>query len=112
MSVFVDDSEFAGAMAETVKAIGHPVRLRILAILCSGERNVTDMARDLELPQAIVSQQLRILRLSRLVDASRADGFAVYRLAEPRLVNLVACLESCTLHARSAGPARAPVQPT
>jgi ArsR family transcriptional regulator len=105
MSVFVDDSAFAGAMAETVKAIGHPVRLRILALLCSGGRNVSDMARDLDIPQAIVSQQLRILRLSRLVVASREEGFAVYALAEPRLVQLVACLEGCTLHSR---PARHP----
>ena len=44
--------------------------------------------------QAIVSQQLRI-RSPGLVAATREDGFARYRLAEPALVDLVCCMERC-----------------
>ncbi len=98
MPSFMEDRAFAGSMADIVKALGHPVRLRIIALLCRGEATVSDIARTLSAPPAIVSQQLRILRLSRLVDTSRAEGFAVYRLAEPKLANLIQCLEGCTLH--------------
>jgi len=45
--------------------------------------------------QAIVSQQLRVLRMRELVSVSRHDGFARYRLAEPRLRKIVKCLEGC-----------------
>lgn len=45
--------------------------------------------------QAIVSQQLRVLRMRDLVAVSRHDGYARYRLAEPRLKKMVECLEGC-----------------
>jgi DNA-binding transcriptional ArsR family regulator len=51
------------------KAVGNPVRLRIVAALCEGEENVGGLAERLDLKQAIVSQQLRILRMSGLVKA-------------------------------------------
>jgi DNA-binding transcriptional ArsR family regulator len=69
-----------------------------VSLLCEGEENVGGIAAGLGLPQAIVSQQLRILRLGGLVESTRQGGFAVYRLAEPRLKDLVRCLEKCTLN--------------
>lgn len=105
MPSLIQDSAFAAGIADIVKAVGHPARLRIIALLCRNDATVTEIARVLDLAPAIVSQQLRILRLSNLVGASRADGFALYRLAEPRLANLVECLEGCTLHGRRAATA-------
>lgn len=49
----------------------------------------------LNLSQAIVSQQLRILRMCGLAETQRESGFAVYSLKEPQLKNLIACLQSC-----------------
>jgi DNA-binding transcriptional ArsR family regulator len=71
------------------------VRLQIIAILCKREENVSGLAERLGHKQAAVSQQLRILRMSGLVDALRESGFARYRLAEPRLRQLIQCLEGC-----------------
>jgi DNA-binding transcriptional ArsR family regulator len=45
--------------------------------------------------QPVVSQQLRILRGQGLVEATRDDGHAWYRLAEPALRELVCCMEEC-----------------
>jgi hypothetical protein len=42
-----------------------------------------------------VSQELRILRMSGLVGAERSGGFASYSLAEPRLKELLKCLDKC-----------------
>ena len=84
-------------VVEILKAIAHPLRLRIVAHLCDEETNVTALARALEVNQAIVSQQLRILRMSGLVGASRQGGYAVYRLTEPHLQDLVACMEQCCI---------------
>ena len=47
------------------------------------------------MPQPIISQQLRILRSNGLVAATRENGFAVYRLEEPALRDLVGCMEKC-----------------
>jgi ArsR family transcriptional regulator len=88
-------------LADVLKALAHPARLRIVAALCEGEESVIGLAGRLGMPQAIVSQQLRILRMSGLVAAERSGGFARYRLAQPRLRQLVKCLEGC--HSETAG---------
>ena len=77
------------------KAVSHPLRLRIVARLCDGPEHVTALAEALEQPQSIVSQQLRILRMSGLVAASRQAGLQVYRLAEVRLIDLLRCAQGC-----------------
>jgi DNA-binding transcriptional ArsR family regulator len=92
-----DRPERADQIAELLKALAHPLRLRIVAILCQGEQHVSALAELLGSKQAIVSQQLRILRMRRLVDVARRDGFAHYRLAEPHLREMVSCMEGCTL---------------
>ncbi len=89
------DPERAGHVAEVLKAVAHPLRLRIVALLCRGEENVTGLAERVGASQAIVSQQLRILRSHGLVAASREGGFARYRLVEQNLRGLVRCMEQC-----------------
>jgi DNA-binding transcriptional ArsR family regulator len=93
-----DNAERAGEVAEILKAVAHPLRLRIIALLCKSEAEVNALAEQLGAPQAIVSQQLRILRMHRLVRASRANGRATYQLLESRLRDLVNCMEHCSIH--------------
>jgi ArsR family transcriptional regulator len=87
--------------AELLKAIAHPLRLRIVSILCQGEQHVGALAERLDVPQAIVSQQLRPLRMRDLVEVRRQDGFAYYRLSEARLRRVIRCLEGCVDERRS-----------
>jgi DNA-binding transcriptional ArsR family regulator len=89
------DALRATEVAEILKAVAHPLRLRIIAILCAEEISVNALAARLGAPQAVVSQQLRILRMHRLVVAARQNGHASYRLREPRLRDLVRCVEGC-----------------
>jgi DNA-binding transcriptional ArsR family regulator len=91
----LDDTTLANRAAEVLKAVGHPLRLRIVALLCRAERNVTGLAEKLDVPQAIVSQQLRILRMRGLVGVTRKNGLALYWLAEPHLRDMVACVTDC-----------------
>jgi ArsR family transcriptional regulator len=92
------DPARASHIAEVLKALAHPLRIRIVALLCQeGECHVNAIADRLGVKQAILSQQLRILRMRRLVDVVRASGFARYRIAEPQLRNLVRCMEGCTV---------------
>jgi ArsR family transcriptional regulator len=90
-----DNGAKAERIAEVLKAVAHPLRIRIVALLCQGETHVGGLAEKLGVSQAIVSQQLRILRLNDLVAVTREDGFARYRLAEPHLRDLVCCMEKC-----------------
>lgn len=89
------DPRRASKVADVLKAVAHPLRLRIIAILVEGDANVSRLAERLGAEQAIVSQQLRILRHNGLVAADREGGFATYRLLERHLEGLVHCMEHC-----------------
>ena len=95
MASLVADTAKAMHLADILKALAHPVRLRIVGLLCAKDLSVTVMAEMLDVRQAILSQQLRILRMSGLVESFRSHGRASYRLGEQRLRQLVKCLEGC-----------------
>jgi ArsR family transcriptional regulator len=68
-------------LERTFQALGDRTRLRILAMLSTGEVCVCDIHESLDLPQPKVSRHLAYLRRAGLVDA-RKDGLWVhYRLA-------------------------------
>lgn len=96
----VTDASLARHAAEVLKAVAHPMRLRIVGLLCAGSKNVSDLAERLEAPQAIVSQQLRILRMRGLVDFTRQNGHAIYFIAEPHLHDMLKCVSGCVRERR------------
>jgi len=67
-------------ISQIMKAVAHPTRMRILCLLRGGATNVNDLVGLLGINQALVSQQLRILRLNGLVTTARHDGFVFYSL--------------------------------
>lgn len=88
-------------LAEILRAVAHPLRLRIIAALCEEELHVNALAERLVAKQAIVSQQLKTLRMLRLVEGTRENGLVRYRLAEPHLRDLLRCLSQCGHTGRS-----------
>jgi DNA-binding transcriptional ArsR family regulator len=94
---------FVHEAAQILKAIAHPIRLGVVAVLVrEGPTNVGGLAERLDIKQPIVSQQLRILRVHRLVGVTRENGYATYRVVEPHLEQLISCMESCCLQRRGA----------
>ena len=93
-----DDPEGARWASEMLRAVAHPLRLRIIAALAERDQTVNELATLLDSTQSMISQQLRILRMSRLVDVTRAASFAHYRLVEPALRGLLNCIRRCSSH--------------
>lgn len=80
--------------AALLRCLGHPLRLRLLQALRSGERTVSDLQADTGEGQATVSRQLAVLR-ARQVVSCRRDGVNVhYRISEPGVHEILACLEN------------------
>ena len=76
--------------ADYFKALAHPVRLQILAILLQGESCVCHIMELLDKRQAYISQQLSVLKQAGLV-ADRKDGlFVYYALRDPHLAQIIA----------------------
>ena len=75
--------------AEFFRALGHPMRIRLLQVLRDGERTVGALQAALELDSSTTSQQLSTLRKQGLVE-SRRDGTSVYyRVKDPRTLELL-----------------------
>ena len=64
-------------VADLMKQLGDPSRLRIFWILCHVEECVTDIAAMTEMSSPAVSHHLRILKTSGLI-VSRRDGKEMY----------------------------------
>ncbi len=72
-----------------IKAIAHPLRLKILCMLGDREINVQDIVDDVGTTQSNISQHLAILR-DKGVLATRKDANRVYyRIGDPRTLKLV-----------------------
>lgn len=75
--------------AELFKALGHPARIRVLEVLCEGERSVGEMQPLVGIELSHLSQQLAVLRRAGVV-AARKDGSTVfYAIKDPAVVELL-----------------------
>jgi ArsR family transcriptional regulator len=95
-------------LVSVLKAIAHPLRLRIVVQLCGGEQHVSALAKRLGASPVIVSQQLRILRGIGVVAATRTHRHVVYRVEGATLRDLVIFAERCATPVH--GPARSPLR--
>ncbi len=78
--------------------IGHALasdrRLELLDLLAQGPRHVEALAGEADMTVANVSQHLQILRRARLVETHREGTKVLYRLADPRVLDLWLALRS------------------
>jgi len=88
------DMETLERVAPILRNVAHPLRLRILDYLNhAGEpRNVTEITEAAGASQAIVSQQLRILKDQGVLTARREGNFVLYDLADRSVLLLLDCI--------------------
>jgi DNA-binding transcriptional ArsR family regulator len=82
-------------LAKYFRGLGDPTRLRILRLLDEhAELPAGELVRRLEMPQATVSTHLACLRWCGFVTTRRDNRSVIYRLADPRVSELVAVADS------------------
>jgi DNA-binding transcriptional ArsR family regulator len=76
--------------AQKYKAIGHPIRLKILCLIAHQEVPcVGDIWRCLDQPQPVVSQHLAILKRNGIVSSEVKKTKRIYSISDPFIKNLV-----------------------
>lgn len=75
--------------ARTLKLLGHPDRLRILALLRRGELTVSELVSVLQLSQPRVTQYVRSLEDAGIVERLREGSWVFSRLKPDQLVDAV-----------------------
>ena len=90
----------AAAYASMFKALGDPVRLRLLAMIASardGEVCVCDLAGEFHLTGPTISHHLKVLREAGLVHSDRRGTWVYYRLIPAALAVLTTLLDAGVL---------------
>jgi DNA-binding transcriptional ArsR family regulator len=89
---FVKDRNFSEE-AEILKVLGHPIRLKIVAGLCSKECNVKHIWECLGLPQATVSQHLALLKNKGVIEGKREGVEVHYSVVHPMVKKIIGILQ-------------------
>jgi len=85
----------AEQVAPLLKALGDPVRLRLMSLIAShpgGEACVCDLNDAFELSQPTISHHLKVLHEAGLVDRDKRGVWAYYRVRTEALASLGALI--------------------
>ena len=88
-----DDSVFESA-AELSRAMAAPVRLKIISVLCNGEKNVTELLASIATTQPNMSQHLNTLYQAGVLGRRREGVSIYYFLANEQAAQM--CCAICT----------------
>ena len=75
------DNEKLQVSTEIMRALAHPLRLRILEFIDrNGKINVNKIYNTLNLEQSITSQHLKVLRLAGVVKQQKQGKYVLYSI--------------------------------
>ncbi|MDP8257862.1 MAG: metalloregulator ArsR/SmtB family transcription factor [Candidatus Aadella gelida] len=80
-------------ISENLKAIAHPVRLRIVQGLMVNECNVGSIVKKLDLPQSTVSQHLSILRNKGIIIPRKEGVKTCYIVVDQKVRDIINILQ-------------------
>lgn len=87
--MLTNDQDISNA-SRSLKAMAHPLRLRILCILGgNNEVSVQDIVEAVGTSQSNISQHLSILRDKGILTARKDANKVYYRVGDPRIINLI-----------------------
>jgi ArsR family transcriptional regulator len=90
----IDEASAAG-LAQVFKALGDPVRLRLVSLIGArqgGEICVCDLTAAFDLTQPTISHHLKVLREAGIIDSERRGTWVYYRLVPEALSRMAALL--------------------
>jgi ArsR family transcriptional regulator len=90
-TVKIDQARIERA-AEVLKTVAHPLRLRIVELLESGERSVNELKELLGVTQPLTSQHLSQMRMRGVLGSRREGTLVYYSIANPDVVKVIHCI--------------------
>ncbi len=82
------DEHVAAHVAELFRAFSDTSRVRIMAALLQGERNVSALSQAVGISESAVSHHMRSLRQMHLVNSRKTGKEVFYRVDDPHIVDL------------------------
>lgn len=104
----MDDLTSARA-CELFTALSHPVRLRIVELLCTEERTVGAIASEMGIGHSGASQHLALLARAGLLVSETRGTSRIYRVRGPRIAAILKLIEEfCHVHHLYGAPSNEP----
>ena len=85
----IDKNEHIETAARALKAIAHPLRLKILCVLGESELCVQDIVDAVGTSQSNISQHLAILRDKEVLQTRKDANRVYYRVGDRRTLQLI-----------------------
>ncbi len=84
--------------SRALKAMSHPLRLKILCTLGEQEISVQDIVENVGTSQSNISQHLAILRDKDILSTRKDANRVYYKIGDPRLLQLISMMRAvfCT----------------
>ena len=81
-------------VAECLKILAHPHRLRMVQMLLRGRYTVGQLASACSIRSHMASEHLRLMQRSGLLASHREGRRTYYYVAEPHLRDIMTCIET------------------
>jgi ArsR family transcriptional regulator len=88
----IDREEDIQQASQAIKAIAHPLRLKILCVLGDQEISVQDIVEQVGTSQSNISQHLAILRDKGVLATRKEANKVYYRIGDLRTLKLVSMM--------------------
>lgn len=91
-SVLIEHDKEIEQAAFALKAMSHPLRLKIMCVLGAGEMSVQDIVEQVGTTQSNISQHLAILREKAVLCTRKEANRVYYRIADSRTLRLMSLI--------------------
>ncbi len=91
-TTIIDKEDHIEQAARALKAISHPLRLKILCVLGDQEACVQEIVAAVGTSQSNVSQHLAILREKGVLSARKEGNRVYYRVGDARTLQLLSMM--------------------
>jgi DNA-binding transcriptional ArsR family regulator len=88
----IDKEEHIEQASRAMKAMSHPLRLKILCVLGDQEVSVQDIVNNVGTSQSNISQHLAILRDKGVLRTRKDANRVYYRVGDPRTLKLISMM--------------------
>ena len=85
----IEKQEHVEQAARALKAMAHPLRLKILCVINASEMSVQDIVAEVGTSQSNVSQHLAILREKGVLQTRKEANRVFYRVCDERTLKLI-----------------------
>lgn len=83
----------ADKVSQLLKSLSHPVRLKVLCQLLSGEQSVNELTELCDISQSAMSQFLGRMRDEGVIQSRREGQFIFYSIVDQKLARLLLAIK-------------------